>query len=654
MRGLFNVPYHEDESVISMWSRLSTANGTKARLFSMDMSVNHYDLAKGEPGALARMAEVTALHPDFLAARSLVRLEAKNTTLAGHRFPSHNAIARTTTRFCPHCLQEDDARDHRFPQARRYFRLRWHLRAVRSCPYHNCMIVEGPDPENPDLNIDFSRYNRDYAKEIRRTTAEAVPLPFSSFEKFACDRLVGIKGHGDFLDEISLSLAIDLIEETGICLRYGKTFDRRDKLSETELHSVSEDAFQRISRGYGGLDDCLDLISGSDDTYNPRVGGTKLYGSLYLRIANRREPEDRSAYDALRKHALRNFPLSNRARVFGPLLESKLVSLPTWTKEHEVHHTTFRRLLKTLGHEQALVDSEGREPLINVDIAKKVLAYWRNLTTAAELERILGVGIDTMRVIQREGLLVPTLPKERNNRYAKYSHSDVETFLKKVIPEVPTSDIEGLYSFRSAVRRAHTGQGVVLRLLLDGRVTRRGIDPTHPNGIDALLLDPTELQDLIAERMAPGVKPADIMSIEQSAQYLQVGPDMVKRLIWNRLLPDVRLSIIDAASKNFGRGILRVDLEDFRSRYVSLEEIAKRYDFGRRKLHSLLLECAPDVKSKFPANIRTVFLNRRIAEDPEVVAAFEKQIARSINRRRPKSACPVTEDQFNQRTTKSA
>jgi hypothetical protein len=230
------------------------------------------------------------------------------------------------------------------------------------------MIVEGPDPENPDLNIDFSRYNRDYAKEIRRTTAEAVPLPFSSFERFACDRLVGIKGHGDFLDEISLSLAIDLIEETGICLRYGKTLDRRDKLSETELHSVSEDAFQRISRGYGGFDDCLDLISKSDEAYNPRVGGAKIYGSLYLRITNRREPGDHSAYEAIRNHAVRTFTLTNRARVFGPLVNSKFVSLPTWTKEHEVHHTTFRKLLTKLGREDALVYGDEREPLIDIDV----------------------------------------------------------------------------------------------------------------------------------------------------------------------------------------------------------------------------------------------------------------------------------------------
>ncbi|TBZ80589.1 TniQ family protein [Rhizobium leguminosarum] len=644
MRGLFKVPFHDDEALISMWSRLSAANGTKARVFSMDMSVNHYDLAKGEPRALARMAEVAGLAPELLAARSLVRLEPKNTSLAGHRFPSHNAIVRTTTRFCPHCLQEDDVRDHRFPQARRYFRLQWQVRAVRSCPHHNCSIVEGPVPDNPDLNIDFSRYNRDYAREIRKAASKSVPLPFSTFERFICDRLVARRNHGDFLDSISLSLAIDMIEQAGICLRYGKTFDAQDDLSEIDLHSVSQHAFEYFVRGRTGLDECLDVISGNDETYNPRIGGRKLYGSLYLRIANRREAEDRTAYDALRNHALRNFPLSNRARVFGPLLESKFVSLPTWTKEHEVHHTTFRRLLTTLGHEHALVDSDGREPLIDVDIAKKVLAYWRNLTTAAELERLIGVGVDTMRVIQREKLLVPRLPKERNNRYAKYALSDVETFLKKIIPAAPTSDIEGLHPFRSAVRRAHTSQGVVLRLLLDGRVARRGIDPNLPNGIDALLLDPRELQQLIAERMAPGVKPKDIMSIEESAEYLQIGPDMVKRLIWNRLLPDVRLSIIDAASKNFGRGVLRTDLEEFRRRYVSLEEITKRYDFGRRKLHSLLLECAPNVGSTFPANIKAVFLNRQIAEDPDVVGAFEKKIARSRDRRRPKRQLPVPKE----------
>ncbi|ASW06402.1 TniQ family protein [Rhizobium sp. 11515TR] len=637
MRGLFKVPVHDDESLISMWSRLSAANGTKARLFAMDKSVNHYDLARGEPGAVARMAEVSGLQPEFLAARSLVRLEPKHTTLAGHRFPSHNAIARTTTRFCPHCLQEDDAREHRFPQARRYFRLRWHLRAVRACPHHDCLIVDGPKPDNPDLNIDFARYNRDYAKDIRRMAAQAVPLPFSGFERFVCDRLERRMGHGDFLDEISLSLAIDMIEQAGICLRYGKRFNGQEGLSEIELHSVSEEAFRYFQRGYAGLDECLDLISKSGEAYNPRVGGIKIYGSLYVRMANRREPEDRVGQEALRDHAVRTFMLTSRARVFGYLVDSRFVSLPAWSKEHGVHHTTFRRLLTTLGREDALVDADGREPLMDVEIAGEVLAFWRGLATSAELERVMGAGIETMRVIQRENLLPPTLPREKNNRYAKYSLADVDVFMKKVLPEKPATDTAGLYPFRTAVRRAHTVQSAVLRLLLDGLISRRGLDPDLPRGINALLLDPKELQRLIAKQVAPDVDASDVLSIEGCADVLRVGRDIVKRLIWSKSLPDVRLSIIDAASKNFRRGVLRTDIEDFRARFVSLREITETYDFGFRKLHSLLLECAPDSKVTFPG-VRCMFYKRPVVEDPSVMAAFKKRIAGSRDRRRSRKS----------------
>ncbi|WP_037083774.1 hypothetical protein [Neorhizobium vignae] len=177
----------------------------------------------------------------------------------------------------PCCLADDDKDVARMPGTRRYLRSIWLVTSVVSCSRHERRLqqpqVHGSNLNCPDIAAVLGAVDLRGAED-----AVAGSPPFrSDFDEFVAERISGQRSHGDVLDRVSLSTAIDLCQLFGMASRIGQRFRG---VAPHELSLASNAGYLALRRGEAGVGEVLRQLAAQHPPRS-RCGAHGLYGKLY-------------------------------------------------------------------------------------------------------------------------------------------------------------------------------------------------------------------------------------------------------------------------------------------------------------------------------------------------------------------------------------
>lgn len=88
---------------------------------------------------------------------------------------------------------------------------------------------------------------------------------------------------------------------------------------------------------------------------------------------------------------------------------------------------------------------------------------------------------------------MPMIERNRSIKLGRlFSRTDIRGLLDSLFPKKPSADVDGLYPFEIAPRRANATQSEIFKLLIQRKLLRVGVDK-KVHGIQGLLLDPCEI-----------------------------------------------------------------------------------------------------------------------------------------------------------------
>ncbi len=595
---LRSAKHHDGETLTSLCSRVAAANGRTMNEFCRDIGLKTQDVINGQADAVQMVAETLRMPMIDLTRMAIVRSGNSFGCMGESFLPRY--FNRTNFRFCPKCLEQDIDDTSARPNIRRYGRAVWSSRFIRTCLTHQWTMADAGPAPNARWNHDFCLLLDRLRPEIQAVSEQSHAQLPTAFECFVTDRLSGIKGHGDFLDSLGLQAGADLCELSGMALRDGKEYDSLGR-SEQEWHEAAQLGYEFLSCGVAGWCQLLEFHCNSADRSKALLGGNAIYGQLHRNLARVRTGADydRIRHD-MRSFAIENLNLTSETVIFGKKVATSRISSRQVLERHGRDSRVVRKLLLASGSLGGAEDGESGTTFDEVaaTLAAEKLA---NAVKGLEAGRLLGVGIATQKIIMDDKYLVPVVERNRSIKLGRlFSRADIRDLLDSLLPKNPCVDVVGLYQFEIATRRANATQSEVLKLLIQRKLVRVGVDK-EVYGIRGLLLDPSEIA-LHTRLPNHGCLTLDEVRIAMTTSWYVVKALVAEGCIVTRIernpVTRMRQTVVDPA-----------ELDRFRSEYISFDGIMTERDITRPKLVSLLK--SNSIKPALPVETIRVSFYRR-------------------------------------------
>ncbi|WP_424942097.1 TniQ family protein [Aliiroseovarius crassostreae] len=561
IKGLLSVPLGKGETANSFASRLAVRNGSARLLeFCTDMGVSSFYLGRGDPDTLRAFAELAGVEYECLLAHT-PRMLDRNLFGFGAEVIKWRALQRNRLRYCPACLAEDRKLNGALGP---YQRSSWVLTSIRSCHFHQCMLVDLSYAGAPSDGDDFLLKLTTRRTEQGEMVIEPVKMCDLELERYLLRRIRGAKGP-EWLDTLQFHVAAQLCENFGLLLTKG---------AEAVRHQTTEREWVEAgAAGYRVLRNGKDALTGKlKEIQNRNPIEYQLYRSkyrvFYQWLRDRDEgPEFDEIRDHVRQFVFNNFPVKPGALVLGvPCTEQKLHTICTASRRYGISRQMLSRCLVERGLAQPVVGST----------TPKIHAYIQN----AVVEDIVFDTIGTMDI----GQAAQYLGINRNLmarfigrgwiRHLVKPGTDWPRFtdihLKRFIADLWKKPkdrlaVETLTDIPTAAHRTRCRIEHIVELILENRLgsSRRASSETLFKSVG---VDLHELRELL-------VPPHDIgFSVSAAVEKLRVSTSTITNLIDAGVLKsEVFTWPIEGRTVEL---VTAQSVAEFRSKHISLAELS--------------------------------------------------------------------------------
>ncbi|MDR6667069.1 TniQ family protein [Rhizobium sp. 1399] len=572
------VPFHDDETVASFGSRTAAANGIRtAREFSAHMGFLFQQIVDGDQNAINEFAYLTDRDPEELQSRALIK-DAAMFRLRGERL-SKFQLARTTARFCPHCLREDKLRGTGPEHSRGYGRIDWIFTCVRTCQKHGVFLTEATAPSRSTVMNDFVAMVRE-ASDVVTIPDEA---PTSGYERYIRDRLVGLERTEEWLDSMPLQVSLRVPEVIGGMVHHGRKF-RFGDLNTRQLLEAAETGFGIMAKGKNAFIEFLvkhhDLVLERDGD----IGGRRIYGSLYELLAHDNSDPDFDEIRAIMKNtAIDAFPIGPGNEFFGPIERRRWHSLQSAAKVSHVHYLTLKKILRSLdlisdadmklSAHRIIVDAEVMDRLLSKVASGLQFKDARDFVNAPRVQwdRLVDTGY-VKPFIERD-LAVGVM--------ATFARSDLDNFLASLLDKATEEfrEDEDMLDIVNIRRRALCKIDEIMDLLLGGKLARVAIDPAE-RGFMALRLSLTEVTSKVRLDEHGG------LSLREAEKSLRMSGAVLLKLIDRG---DIQAEQGTNPTNRCPQTIVkRIELDAFEKRFISLYWLAREAELHIHQMRRVL------------------------------------------------------------------
>ncbi|RVK42994.1 TniQ family protein [Sinorhizobium meliloti] len=305
------VPLHSGETLASFCSRTAARNGLpSARVFAAHLGFSFNGLSAGKRQDVERFAQAVGRFPESLGP-ALVQSDGIHVAVAGEKLP-RTYLQRNRLRFCPHCVQEDEASGAGRAGTRAYGRMAWLVSLIRTCPIHHTKLLTSARSRPEALDDFFVRLGWELLL-MPEHLRKSVPQQPTGLETYVVDRLNGDRTHMPFLDDLPMYAAGQLSEWVGAVLMFGVDF-KPNEMTEDNWREAGGEGFGALSEGEHGFRQFLKSLhpkcsSGRLGSADPSSVYGQLYTSLMLCSGD-------AAFDRIRaivrEVSLEHLPLASR------------------------------------------------------------------------------------------------------------------------------------------------------------------------------------------------------------------------------------------------------------------------------------------------------------------------------------------------------
>jgi hypothetical protein len=486
------VKFHDDETRLSLLSRLARANGYSSLTeFLSFTNTSARAVRSGEPKAVLMLAEWSGVDPSRLASFEIKNSGPGATWKLGKATMSKDMRLGHNYRYCPQCVLEDLEHGQGRPPTRPYVRTTWMTKAFATCLQHGRPIVErATDALGQE---DFSRFAAANLAIIeKQSAADFGTSPAMKMDEYVAARIDG-RLTNPFLDSFEAYVAIDLCRYLG---HFEKKHRPAGQSRSREIDSVIENGFAIASEGAEYIEA---TIVAAVDLEKPFVVELKSFFGLLRTwlLRNREKEEFGPAVELFQDIVKRNLPVGKDDFFLVPTRQRHIHSVRSAGLEYNMMEERVYKVVVDAGLAQPSELSSARI-YFNAADAHELLIAALDTVTSADMASAMGVSTARIRAILDHGLIPRASKVSDGTRvYSRVRRPDFERFLETIDGHAPhTAETGDLMDLRKASAKAYCNVEKILELILDGKIS--SLRRAHGDGfIAGLVIDATEVRGLL-------------------------------------------------------------------------------------------------------------------------------------------------------------
>lgn len=565
------------------------------------------NLMKLEDAMIDRLAALLSVPQAELEKMAFVSVAERKRRFCGEEFHAEFANLAMTS-YCPACLLDDtksdiDTAEHRFG------RINWMIEHHRTCATHNIGLVRRKNTSHMEKLQLMSMVAPDNLT-LERMVNSAPKQRVSDLQHYITARLAGERGP-DWLDGQQIDLAARACEMIGVVLTAGPHV-HLPQLSEAEWNEAGHVGFGFARRGKSGIEDALRLMKQRFDETGKNGGPQQAFGRLYQWLQFKRNVKQSGPIRGIvREFILDNFLIEAGAELMGETVDYQRVhSVHSLAKLTGEHPKTINRALILSGMMAGDPDTVRGTSVCDANAAEKLLRRVQSSIPVTKLPDHLNCSRGQAEQFVRTGL-IPRLLAESDRLSGvlkQVALEDADAFLDDLLAaaERKSASAEGMMDINSASAVARCPVLEIVNGILAGQFESVGVvDPSLK--FKAVMVDPVEVRETLARQMAEGW-----VGLDEGARIIGIpkyGLSGLAKLHAADGTSYVRDDWVENSKGIRIRLFNKVDLEDFRRRYVSLKEIAEGAQLAPKQVKMKLnaLGVKPAVAS---AHLGRVFYRR--------------------------------------------
>lgn len=485
------LPLGNGEPAYALLERLARRCGaSSAATFSASLGLNWSSVMAGRD--TIRVAHAAGVDAELLASATFV-VEPCGVRLSGE------VLARKDwspfhRRICRECLADDEAR-HGDPAPRAFRRTWWDLPSIRRCPRHGTDLVRSA----PGGGLDSAPALDEIRSPLAGETYVLGRLGFAERRRV------------EILDQLALGKVIPLLERCGAMRLHGRW--ARSEARGVDKRLLLSAGMLVYEGGASPFRSFLDDLVATARPGRLELGPRMAYGRLHVWLAHdERDPSYDPVRDALRKHALATMPLNPGQVLYGQRIEAPAFrTVAQVCGSTGLERATAERMLALVGGSPAPGPSP--IPLYHAADCSQAEDLAAASCWSREARGRLGLTKEGMASLVKAGCLVPLIPRAgRQAREDRFARRGLDGLIALLVESRPTlEDVPaGCALLADVARRGMSSIGAVVRAVMDGRLSPRGVLAQRP-GIAGLVFGIDEVFSL-HRRDTPDVPWAEVVS----------------------------------------------------------------------------------------------------------------------------------------------
>lgn len=348
MKTLFpHLPFIEDETPQSWAARLAAFH-TGGRLipFLNDQNIPVRDFARGLPSAVMRLCECAGQDPEPVLKNTISAVGPRRFQLRGQEF-SVEFTTGSVTRFCPHCLLEDQV-GQIHPYASMRHRLFWRFMPVRVCPIHKLPLRDWRE-ENWSKHLhEVQALHTLLEREAVQLEAD-VPNAPSALQCYVVNRFEGHAGPS-WLDLQNVDHAVRATEMLGGLALFGAA-QKASSMTQDMWDQAGRAAWNMVADGRSEIEGFLSAELRTKSNEKGCASPCKAFGMLFDWLNHQSSEEDGGPIkELLREVIVREVPLRPGRTVLGKtVVRPYLSSVGAIASAERINPRTLRKVLQSSG-----------------------------------------------------------------------------------------------------------------------------------------------------------------------------------------------------------------------------------------------------------------------------------------------------------------
>ncbi|TAW06603.1 hypothetical protein ELI25_29480 (plasmid) [Rhizobium ruizarguesonis] len=339
------VPRQLEETLGSYCSRLAALHGAySAREFSGYLGFSFTELLRGSDIHVEIFSRIASIEEADVREVLIQILGTTLRNVRGHMF-TRDHIVSTKSKFCPHCLLDDESSGIGRRGSRAYMRISWLPRFSRVCPIHQSTLVTaipGGLGMYGDAIGGLRADNAEWSDYLYRAElGQATPA-----QSYLIDRFMNRPTEELWLNKFPVQAAAHFIDIVGAVERHGieVSFEKLDVLEQS---ACAQRGFEIAAGGQGSVKAFLaGLVKGY---YRGRsnMGAHAIFGELADEMSYRANlPGYDRIVKLMQRVAIENLPIGPGDNFLGPVRQRRqLHSLTSAAEENEIGAHTLRNFM---------------------------------------------------------------------------------------------------------------------------------------------------------------------------------------------------------------------------------------------------------------------------------------------------------------------